>query len=106
MIIVSQDCEGNHTIEKRIVNFDNVQYLMLDKMANGECVIIFKDNTMTEEHLKDFNCILGIYKTEERAKGVLQEIIKAIKGKTIIQTTVEGMKCENLSNNIFEMPKE
>lgn len=45
---------------------------------------------------------LGMYKTEERAKEVLQEIIKAYKESTFIE--LESIKAEN--KVIYEMPEK
>ena len=95
MVIVSQDYKGTHDVQKRIVNFGNIQYLMIDIMVSGEALIIFKDNTMKEENLKKCNCILGIYNTKERAKEVLYEIIE--KYRAI---------CEDTYFIVYEMPED
>ncbi len=94
MLIVSQDYKGNETVEKRIVNFDNIQYLMVDTVA-GKGVIVFKDNTMKEENFKKCNCILGIYETKERAREVLYEIIE--KYRAI---------CDDTYFIVYEMPED
>ena len=67
MIIVNQDKDN-------IINFDNVDNI--DIVANSNRIgeeepytICYETSTRREG--------LGIYKTEERAKEVLQEIIKA-----------------------------
>ena len=73
MLILSQD---NEKVIKRIINFDNIIYLSINKINIKYTVIIFKDSTMDDNKLKDYNCVLGVYDTEERAKEVLQEIIE------------------------------
>lgn len=62
MIIVSQD-------KKNIVNFDNVGRVYAMKHPNEKPDV--RCST-----LPDLEIILGSYETEERAKEVLQEIIK------------------------------
>lgn len=62
MIIVSQD-------EKAVINFDNVNEIRVSTNK-----IIMFDNTYRSPD--DCSDILGIYATEERAKEVLQNIIR------------------------------
>ena len=78
MIILSQD-------KTEIINFDNVNTLRVTK----EGLIVSYENTYRAED--DCSNILGKYKTEERAKEVLQGIVENYKnweytkmGKTII----------------------
>lgn len=109
MIIVSQDYKGTHNVQKRIVNFNNIQYLMVDIMINGEAVIIFKDNTMTERNIKECNCILGIYKTEKRAKEILNEITEQYALSAMVYSNNFKLKPENnvsVYMPIYEMPLE
>lgn len=109
MIIVSQDYKGTHEVQKRIVNFDNIQYLMVDIMISGEAVIIFKDNTTKEENLKKCNCILGIYKTGERAKEILNEIAEQYALSEMVYSNNFKLKPENnvsVYMPIYEMPEE
>ena len=109
MIIVSQDYKGTHEVQKRIVNFDNIQYLMVDIMFGGGAVIIFKDNTMTERNLKECNCILGIYKTGERAKEILNEIAEQYALSEMANSNNFKLKPENNAGvymPIYEMPEE
>ena len=99
MLILSQD---NEKVIKRLINFDNIIYLSVDKININYSVIIFKDNTMNENKLKDYNCLLGVYDTEERAKEVLQEIITRHKNW-------ENMKVGQPSGMclpVYEMPEE
>lgn len=62
MIIVSQD-------KTEIINFDNVNTLRAAETG----FILSYENTYKAEY--DCSNILGKYKTEERAKKVLQEIL-------------------------------
>lgn len=99
MIILSQD---NEKVRKRIINFNNIIYLGIDRPGLNDYVIIFKDNTMDDNKLKDYNCLLGIYDTEERAKEVLQEIIKEYR-------EYRTAECDGYTNilqetAVYEMP--
>ena len=96
MIIVSQD-------KKRIFNFENLieirvfvrniyppkdnvkKYDLQGVAQNGECII------------------LGIYATEERAKEVLEEIIKAY-----LDCNEQNVLAEYayVKNKVYEMPTE
>ena len=60
MIIVSQDME-------EIVNFDKVECIWV-------CVV--EEGRFTIEATADTNSTLGYYKTKERAKEVLKEIVR------------------------------
>lgn len=64
MIIVSQNKNAIH-------NFNNVNCIMT-RNVEEKCKIMLFDNTYSAE-MGDGDCI-GIYKTEERAKEVLQEL--------------------------------
>ena len=90
MIIVSQDRET-------VVNFENIIRIRVCKY-NGENYIQcdFPYGNYQE---------LGEYKTEERAKEVLQEIIVAINEKSQIEMTGEGMTT-TVSSPFYEMPEE
>lgn len=94
MIIVSQDKTG-------ITNLDNVNTLRATKTGK---IISFDTSYRSEDDCSD---VLGQYKTEERAKEVLQEIIKAIiEDKKLGQ----GKELFGFSpipkNTYYEMPKE
>ena len=80
MIIVSQDKDS-------LYNFNNVKSI---DVLNNEIFI-------TDDILADEGARIAIYKTEERAKEVLQEIITAYTG--------DGMYEYN-GYISFEMPKE
>ena len=85
MIIVSQD-------KAEIVNFENVVTMRLG--YNGKHIVRAEN--------KDKVCELGEYATEERAKEVLQEIIKTC-------TCWENFKygiAEGIGTPKYEMPKE
>lgn len=90
MIIVSQD-------KKSIYNFDNIKSID----------IVENEIYITDDILMDEGAKIGEYETEERAKEVLQEIIKAYieskKGEEA--TTIFGFAIIP-SNTYYEMPKE
>ena len=95
MIIVEQD-------EKTIINFDDVTKISINSPIgtnNGEFKIT-AENILTAE-------ILGYYKTEERAKEVLQEIIQTYQ---IVMTKNNryGKELDKIEqfNTVYEMPKE
>lgn len=94
MIIISQD-------KNTIVNFDNVSEIRV----KYDGTIVMFDNTYDNQN--DCSDILGKYETEERAKEVLQEIIRAL---------IETKKVESADsmfgfsiippNTVYEMPTE
>ncbi len=89
MIIVSQD-------KTEIINFDNVNTLRATKTG----FIVSYENTYKAED--DCSNILGNYKKEERAKEVLQEIIKSYRN-------YRTAECDGYTNvleetAVFEMP--
>lgn len=61
MIIVSQN-------KKKVINFDNIQYINIFQNQ------LWAGN-IPNNQLGDFDTVLGTYKTEERAKEVLEEIV-------------------------------
>jgi len=90
MIIVSQDKE-------EIINLDNIQRLFID--ADYISTVIYA------ECIED-DISIGTYKTEERAKEVLQEIaqkyssyLKLEGGPAILQGQMD------IQPNIFNIPK-
>ncbi len=83
MIIVSQDRE-------HIVNFNNIKEIRINSY-----------NSLMIDIYSDYKLQLGHYKTEERAKEVLQEIIKCYK-----DTNYEYENCWCLRNLVYEMPEE
>lgn len=89
MIIVSQD-------KQKIVNFDNVNIILV-----RENKIISFDNTYTDYQDGD---LLGKYENKERAKEVLQEIIKSYRN-------YRTAECDGYTNilqetAVFEMPED
>ena len=94
MIIVSQD-------KTKIVNFDNLTQIYITQDEEETATFIRYE---TVDSLYDD---LGEYKTEERAKEVLQEIVKA---------TIENKKAEETkdmfgfsiisADTYYQMPKE
>lgn len=88
MIIVSQD-------KKELVNADRMENIWINIDFEGRFTIEATANT---------NTTLGHYKTEERAKEVLQEIIKSYR----YYRTAE---CDGYTNvlqetAVFEMPED
>lgn len=91
MIIVSQDKDS-------LYNFDNVKSI---DVLNNEIFI-------TDDILADKGTRIAIYKTEERAKEVLQEIVKVYaNGKTADEgNTFFGGFSWIPADTLYEMPKE
>ena len=69
MIILSQD-------EKQILNFDLIQILEINTPKTFGQGFYSIDTYPHTEDAQKFHIRLGKYETEERAKEVLQEIIK------------------------------
>ena len=98
MIIVSQD-------KMEIFNFEEIFRLYVDDWSNEEfatepnCFCI-----KAEKSSDNMICaFLGEYKTEERAKEVLQEIIS--KYKTTLYNSKTNETVVNIPK-VYEMPKE
>lgn len=98
MIIVSQD-------KMEIFNFEEIFRLYVDNWSNEEfatepnCFCI-----KAEKSSDNMICaFLGEYKTEERAKEVLQEIIS--KYKTTLYNSKTNETVVNVPK-VYEMPKE
>ncbi len=92
MIIVSQD-------KREIINFENITE------------IVVEDNqiTITDDVYKEYGEIIGNYATEERAKEVLQGIIRAYEkaGNIMFETDKDERLLKLTHNsNVFEMPEE
>ena len=104
MIIVSQD-------KKSTVNYENIEVLGIGNPLennNGKFAIIA--NAITDNQY-----ILAEYKTEERAKEVLQEIITTYQNFKMYEscTDISGqagilraLKESNKDLFVYEMPKE
>ena len=90
MIIVSQDKE-------KIVNFDNLTQVYITQDEEETAYFIRYE---TVDSLYDD---LGEYKTEERAKEVLQEIVS--KYKTTLYNSKTNETVVNVPK-VYEMPKE
>ena len=96
MIIISQD-------EKAIHNFDNIISIQVEE-GNGNYKIIVYDE------IND-NTSLGSYKTEERAKDVLQEIIISYANMEMIKIPKMEIQqkitsTELLRNICYKMPEK
>lgn len=91
MIIVSQN-------KDIIANFDNITSLDTDQ-CNGVYVV---ECNFTNRN----NVYLGEYKSEERAKEVLQEIIKKYRDVTVV-CDIKNNKYEKYDlPKVYEMSKE
>lgn len=88
MLILSQD-------KDKILNFNNIIQVYVNKYANE-----YPD--ISCDTLNELNINLGDYKTEERAKEVLQEIIKAYKESVIVK--IDNLQTEN--KVVYEMPEK
>ena len=84
MIIVSQD-------KKKIINFERITEITV----SGTGILVGDDVFIPKAEE------VGKYESEERAKEVLQEIIKAYK-----ETNYEYENCWCLRNVIYEMPAD
>lgn len=95
MIIVSQD-------KCTIVNLDNIKTIELDIETDFKSIIIFRETDKVETGV--CGLLIGHYTTEERAKEVLQEIIKSYRD-------YRTAECDGYTNvlqetAVFEMPTE
>jgi hypothetical protein len=95
MIIVSQD-------KCAIVNLDNIKTIELDRETGFKSIIIFRETNEVETGV--CGLFIGHYATRERAKEVLQEIIKSYR----YYRTAE---CDGYTNvlqetAVFEMPED
>ena len=100
MIIISRD-------KSIIVNFDNVNSIDIDIVVDPDgidketpYIISYETNSKREE--------LGIYKTEERAKEVLKDIISRYEAIELCKNKSSedlGFSLADYSP-IYEMPKE
>ena len=79
MIIISQGKDN-------VINYDNVKSLWIDENV--------LDKTNTTFYINADDDFLGEYKTEERAKEVLQEIINVYKFNTCQENGQENVVCE------------
>lgn len=91
MLIVSQDKET-------IINFENITRISIMPPQEEEYKYSISINSCLD---------LGYYKTKERAKEVLQEIVNKFKEYVTI-TNVAGNDIRGIYNipKIYEMPKE
>ena len=72
MIIVSQE-------KTEAINFDNIVRLSVSPNTSGQFLI------EVHNFCDDFETVIGIYETEERAKEVLQEIINNYANSQIVK---------------------
>lgn len=93
MIIVSQD-------KNEILNFNNIMNIQVTNCEEDGYLISAGFIVGRDDNYRD----LGYYKTEERAKEVLQEITEKICEGSNIQMNIEGINCE-VSKQIYYMPE-
>lgn len=84
MVIVNQNRD-------EIINFEKMNNIYVSKSGEVRACA----------NMEDCVYVLGKYESEERAKEVLQEIIKAYK-----ETNYEYENCWCLRNVIYEMPEK
>lgn len=96
MIIVSQDKE-------EIVNFENIESIWISVDGEGRFTI---------EATATTNSTLGYYKTKEKAKGVLQEIIRKAEDLSWanlmdnLQIAIHDKNFGGALSNTYYMPEE
>ena len=98
MIIVEQE-------KTYLVNFENVSNISLAVDREEIEYAILAQTTDKEE------VVMGIYKTEERAKEVLQEIVKKYKATESLKISINRISDKvgaiGLENSlVYEMPEE
>lgn len=93
MIIVSQD-------RKAIINFDNINEI---RVTNTNNIVVF-DNTYRSSD--DCSDILATYKTEERVREILQEIINKYLEYASIRDGLGNKKLISEIPKVYYMPKE
>ncbi len=110
MIIISQN-------KKEIVIFENVSKLYINIDAFEEFTLAEQSLFSADQRLQkiekieikarlinDRYCILGMYKTEERAKEVIQEIIDAVVNWENFKV---GIPCKSIIPSFkYELPLE
>lgn len=87
MIIVSQG-------KDELVNFDRIESIWID----------VEEGRVTIEATADTNSTLGTYSTEERAKEVLQEIIKSYRKYRTAEC--DGPAKVLQETTVYEMPED
>lgn len=87
MIIVNQE-------RTKIINFERITEIT----ASGKKILVGDDIFIPKGEE------IATYKTEERAKEVLQEITEKICENSNIQMDIEGINCE-VSKQIYYMPE-
>ena len=91
MIIVSQD-------KRILVNFKRINWVETSKIDENKSIIAIN---YADSDYK----IIAEYKTEERAKEVLQEIIENIYPKSNIDMDTDGISF-GVQSPVYEMPLE
>ncbi len=95
MIIVSQN-------KKVILNFDNIINLELEEQIKN----MDREREIQVQAITDCGnyCVLAYYKTEERAKEVLQEIIQSCRDYRTAEC--DGYTDVLQRTAVYEMPEE
>lgn len=88
MLILSQD-------KKSIYNFNNIK--SVDVIENEVYI--------TDDILADTGTLIGIYKTEKRAKEVLQEMIEFLDRKSFVEMDKEAITIQVLGET-YRMPEK
>lgn len=94
MIIVSQDGET-------IVNFKRVNVININQLNKKEIDAYFNCNENQEDSL-----FLGEYATEERAKEVLNEIVKKYADCLYSDDGYGSFQTITIPPKVYKMPKE
>lgn len=98
MIIVSQD-------KKMLINFNSIVSVYVIKNCVSKDYVSEEDKGYNIDFAtnEEINFVLATYKTEERAKEVLQEIIEIYEdcNESVVSTGYGYVK-----NKVYEMPKE
>lgn len=81
-----------------LINFDNTTQITLATDKEEKEFAVMAETTKSKE------IILGIYKTEERAREVLQEIIQSYKDYRTAEC--DGYTDVLQKTAVYEMPKE
>lgn len=100
MIIVSQN-------KKEIINFDNVMSIQIFDCEDGEWAIFAAFIVGRDDNYRE----LGYYKSEKRAKEVLQLLTNKYKATEVFRTAVNRVNdsvgaLAIKESFIFEMPEE
>lgn len=99
MIILSQD-------KRTIVNLENIKTIELDREMNFASINIFRETNQVETGV--CGLYIGHYKTEERAKKVLKDIVSRYEAIELCKNTPPEILGYTLADYtpIYEMPED